>query len=76
MDLEYGTRLWPELVWLMLESSYQHNKYEAYLSFRLSLAYSFLFMTGRKINLTCMFVYTGFQIMKLRTCLWKLIVLN
>jgi len=33
MDLKYGARLWPELVWLTLESSYQHDKYKAYLSF-------------------------------------------
>jgi hypothetical protein len=25
--------MWPELVWLTRESSYQHEKYKAYLSF-------------------------------------------
>ena len=33
MDLKYCARLWPELFWLMLESSYQYDKYKAYLSF-------------------------------------------
>jgi hypothetical protein len=44
--------------------------------FRLSLAYSFLFMAGRKINKTCIFIYTDFQILKLRTCLWELMGLD
>jgi hypothetical protein len=33
MDLKYGARLWPELIGLTLETSYQHDKYKAYLPF-------------------------------------------
>ena len=33
IGLKYGARLWPQLFWLTLESSYQHDKYKAYLCF-------------------------------------------
>jgi len=55
MDLKYCARLWPELFWLTLESSYQHDKHKVRLSFP-SLACLFVSLFDKQKDRTSTYV--------------------